>query len=41
MIMICIDATNQVVGRLASRVAKQLLCGEDVSIFNAEKGGWW
>jgi len=31
------DATNQIVGRLASRVAKDLLNGEKVVIVNAEK----
>ena len=31
------DATNQIVGRLASRVAKDLLNGEKVVVVNAEK----
>ena len=34
---IILDAEEQVVGRLASRVAKMLLRGESVYIFNAEK----
>ncbi len=32
-----IDGKNAILGRLASRIAKQLLNGEDVSIVNAEK----
>ncbi len=32
-----IDAEDQVVGRLASNVAKMLLEGEEIMIFNAEK----
>lgn len=32
-----IDATDQVVGRMASQVAKLLLRGEEISIMNAEK----
>ena len=32
-----IDATDVVMGRLASTTAKKLLCGEDVIIINAEK----
>ncbi|MBR9682460.1 MAG: 50S ribosomal protein L13 [Candidatus Aenigmarchaeota archaeon] len=32
-----IDATNTVMGRLASTTAKKLLCGENVIIINAEK----
>ena len=32
-----IDATNMILGRLASRVAKMLLEGEEVVIVNAEK----
>jgi large subunit ribosomal protein L13 len=32
----CIDASNMVVGRLASMVAKELLKGERVAVVNAE-----
>ncbi len=32
-----IDATDAVLGRLASVTAKKLLCGEDVIIINSEK----
>jgi len=35
--MICVDAENKVAGRLASSVAKLILDGEQVSVFNAEK----
>jgi len=35
--MIYVDANNQVMGRLASRVARMLLNGESVSVVNAEK----
>ncbi len=35
--MAVIDATDHVVGRLASLVAKRLLNGEDIVIVNAEK----
>lgn len=35
--MIYLDATNHVVGRLASKVAKMLLLGETVSVLNVEK----
>ena len=35
--MICIDASNHVLGRLASKVAKHVLCGEAVAVVNAEK----
>jgi large subunit ribosomal protein L13 len=35
--MILIDAKGQVMGRLASVVAKMLLSGESVSVVNAEK----
>jgi large subunit ribosomal protein L13 len=35
--MIYIDASNQVLGRLASIVAKNLLKGENVTVVNAEK----
>jgi large subunit ribosomal protein L13 len=34
---IYIDAENQILGRLASHVAKMLLNGYKVVIFNAEK----
>ena len=37
MIDMIIDATDVVMGRLASTTAKKLLCGEDVIIINAEK----
>ncbi len=37
MSMAVIDASDQVVGRLASVVAKRLLDGEDIVIVNAEK----
>jgi len=32
-----VDATNQIAGRLSSRVAKLLLTGRKVVVFNAEK----
>lgn len=32
-----VDATNQIAGRLASKVAKQLLLGKRVVVVNAEK----
>ncbi len=32
-----VDATNMVMGRLASKVAKDLLSGEEIVIVNAEK----
>ncbi len=35
--MIVIDGKNAILGRLASRIAKQLLSGESISIVNAEK----
>ena len=35
--MIYIDASNQVLGRLASLVARQVLSGEQVAVVNAEK----
>lgn len=35
--MIVLDAEKQVLGRLASKAAKQALCGEDIVILNAEK----
>jgi large subunit ribosomal protein L13 len=35
--IIYVDATNQIMGRLASKVAKFLLDGSKVYIFNAEK----
>ncbi len=35
--MIIIDADNQILGRLASYVAKQALLGEVVNVVNAEK----
>jgi large subunit ribosomal protein L13 len=35
--MIVIDASDQVMGRLASSVAKMVLSGETVSVVNAEK----
>ena len=35
--MIIIDATNLIVGRLASYVAKKALLGEEVHIINSEK----
>jgi large subunit ribosomal protein L13 len=35
--MMIIDANNAIVGRLASRVAKNLLKGEEVHVVNAEK----
>lgn len=35
--MLYLDATDMIVGRLASRVAKMLLMGEEIMIFNAEK----
>jgi large subunit ribosomal protein L13 len=35
--MICIDADNMVLGRLASVVAKHLLNGDNVHVVNAEK----
>ena len=35
--MLVIDATNAILGRLASYVAKRLLEGEEVVIINAEK----
>lgn len=31
-----IDGTNQIMGRLASRVAKRIMAGETISIVNAE-----
>jgi len=37
MIMIHVDATDRIAGRLSSKVAKLLLKGEEVMIFNAEK----
>jgi large subunit ribosomal protein L13 len=37
MFMLYINADNQVLGRLASIVAKQLLSGEQVAVVNAEK----
>ncbi|MBN2880640.1 50S ribosomal protein L13 [Candidatus Woesearchaeota archaeon] len=35
--MIVIDATNQILGRLATFAAKQTLLGEEVRIINSEK----
>ena len=35
--MIHVDATDRIAGRLSSKVAKLLLKGEEVMIFNAEK----
>jgi len=35
--MICIDATDMILGRLASVVAKKLLNGESVYVVNSEK----
>ena len=35
--VLVIDATNKIAGRLASIVAKLLLIGEEVIILNAEK----
>jgi len=35
--MILVDATDQILGRMASIVAKRLLEGEQVTIVNAEK----
>ncbi len=37
ILMLCIDAKDMVLGRLASTVAKELLKGEDVCVVNAEK----
>lgn len=37
MIMKIIDATDHIVGRLSSHVAKMLLNGEEIIIINAEK----
>lgn len=37
MINMIIDATNTILGRLASTTAKKILSGEDVIIINAEK----
>jgi len=37
MIMKIIDATDHIVGRLSSHVAKMLLNGEEIMIINAEK----
>lgn len=35
--MIVVDATNQILGRMATFVAKQALLGKEVRIINAEK----
>ena len=35
--VIYVDATNQIAGRLASKVAKQILIGKRVVVLNAEK----
>ena len=35
--MLVVDGTDLVLGRVASRVAKRLLAGEEVSLVNAEK----
>ena len=35
--MILIDATNQILGRIASYAAKKALLGEEIVIFNCEK----
>lgn len=35
--MIIVDATNQILGRMATYVAKQALLGEEVRVINAEK----
>lgn len=37
MDMAVIDVTDQIAGRLATRVAKRLLSGEEIHIVNAEK----
>ncbi len=37
MIMQVIDGTNMIFGRLASRIAKKLMTGEEVHLINAEK----
>jgi|WetSurMetagenome_2_1015567.scaffolds.fasta_scaffold210235_3 large subunit ribosomal protein L13 len=37
MIMQVIDGTNKIFGRLASRLAKKLVTGEEVHLINAEK----
>jgi large subunit ribosomal protein L13 len=37
IMMIIIDATNLIVGRMATTAAKQALLGEEVKIINAEK----
>jgi len=35
--MLYIDADDQIVGRLSSKIAKLLLNGEEIMLFNAEK----
>ena len=35
--MVVVDAAGHIAGRLASRIAKRLLLGEDVVVVNAEK----
>jgi len=35
--LVVVDATNQIVGRMASRIAKLLLEGWEVKVINAEK----
>ncbi len=37
MVMLVVDGTNMIFGRMASQVAKRLLAGEEVHIVNAEK----
>jgi large subunit ribosomal protein L13 len=37
MIMQVIDGTNMIFGRLASRIAKKLITGEEIHLINAEK----
>lgn len=37
IIMLVIDGTNMIFGRLASQIAKKILLGEQVQLINAEK----
>jgi len=37
MLMLVIDGTNMIFGRMASQIAKKLINGEEVHIINAEK----
>ena len=37
MILMIVDGTNMIFGRLASQIAKKLLLGEEVHLINAEK----